>query len=166
MERACTYVHDLLEAVRTFTAFLEYGTPRRGVPTRVEEHLGRDIQAAILSDVDNLTYREIGRELGIPPPRNVDIKGDYSTARMAVNRGRKILERALSEEGGWSKQAEKMKAEATRWKSLSGKEKLRKTLAEQLGIGSPNEDTLVWSIAEAFAGEPGFSEEEIRRDLF
>ena len=85
---------------------------------------------------------------------------------MAVNRGRKILERALSEEGGWSKEAEKMKAEATRWKSLSGKEKLRKALAEQLGIGSPNEDTLVWSIAEAFAGEPGFSEEEIRRDLF
>lgn len=85
---------------------------------------------------------------------------------MAVNRGRKILERALEEKGGWSKEAEKMKAQATRWKSLSGKEKLRKTLAEQLGIGSPNEDTLVRVIAEAFAGEPGFSEEEIRRDLF
>jgi hypothetical protein len=165
MERACTYVDELLGAVRKLTAFLEYGTPS-GLPNRAAEKLDRDIQAAILKDVDDLTYREIGQELGIPPPRNVDIKGDYSTARMAVNRGRKILERALSEEGGWSKEAEKMKAQATRWKSLSGKEKLRKTLAEQLGIGSPNEDTLVRVIAEAFAGEPGFSEEEIRRDLF
>ena len=85
---------------------------------------------------------------------------------MSVNRGRKILERALEEKGGWSKEAEKMKAEATRWKSLSGKEKLRKTLAEHLDIASRNPDAFVWSIAEAFAGEPGFSEEEIRRDLF
>jgi len=166
MERACTYVHGLVEAVRKLTAFLEYGTPS-GLPNRAVETLDRDIQAAILKDVDDLTYREIGRELGIPPPRNVDIKGDYSTARMAVNRGRKILGRALEEKGGWSKQAEEMKAEATRWKSLSGKEKLRKALAEQFGISRRNQDKmLVWSIAEAFAGEPGFSEEEIRRDLF
>jgi len=166
MERACTYVDELLGAVRKLTAFLEYGTPS-GLPNRAVETLDRDIQAAILKDVDDLTYREIGQELGIPPPRNVDIKGDYSTARMAVNRGRKILEKALSKVGGWSKEAEKMKAEATRWKSLSGKEKLRKALAEQFGTSSRNQDKmLVWSIAEAFAGEPGFSEEEIRRDLF
>jgi hypothetical protein len=164
MERACTYVDELLGAVRKLTAFLEYGTPS-GLPNRAAEKLDRDIQAAILKDVDDLTYREIGQELGIPPPRNVDIKGDYSTARMAVNRGRKILEKALGRDG-WSKRAETMKAQAARWNSLSGKEKLRKTLAEQLGIGSPNEDTLVRVIAEAFAGEPGFSEEEIRRDLF
>ncbi|MDQ5827340.1 MAG: hypothetical protein M3441_24535 [Chloroflexota bacterium] len=165
MERACAYFQGLVEAVRKLTAFLEYGTPS-GLPNRAVETLDRDIQAAILKDVDDLTYREIGQELGIPPPRNVDIKGDYSTARMAVNRGRKILERALEEKGGWSKEAEKMKAEATRWKSLSGKEKLRKTLAEHLDIASRNPDAFVWSIAEAFAGEPGFSEEEIRRDLF
>jgi hypothetical protein len=167
MERACTYVHELLEAVRKLTAFLGYGTPS-GLPNRAAEKLDRDIQAAILKDVDDLTYREIGQQLAIPPPRNVDIKGDYSTARMSVNRGRKILERALREEGGWSKEAEKMKVEATRWKSLSGKEKLRKTLAEQLGIRSRNrtQDKFVEAIVEAFAGEPGFSEEEIRRDLF
>jgi hypothetical protein len=165
MERACTYVDELLGAVRKLTAFLEYGTPS-GLPNRAVETLDRDIQAAILKDVEDLTYRDVGQELGIPPPRNVDIKGDYSTARMAVKRGRKILERALREEGGWSKEAEKMKAEAARWKSLSGKEKLRKTLAEQLGVRSRNEEELVRVIAEAFAGEPGFSEEEIRRDLF
>jgi hypothetical protein len=99
MERACVYSHELVEAVRKLTAFLEYGTPS-GLPNRAVEKLDRDIQAAILKDVDDLTYREIGQELGIPPPRNVDIKGDYSTARMSVNRGRKILERALGEQGG------------------------------------------------------------------
>jgi hypothetical protein len=167
MEQLCAYVYGLVEAVRKLTAFLEYGTPS-GLPNRAVETLDRDIQAAILKDVEDLTYREIGQELGIPPPRNVDIKGDYSTARMAVSRGRKYLERALREEGGWSKQAEKMKAEATRWKLLTGKEKLRKTLAEHLRIPSRNrtQDKFVEAIARAFAGEPGFSEEEIRRDLF
>jgi hypothetical protein len=165
MERACDYVHGLVEAVRKLSAFLEYGTPS-GLPNRAVETLDRDIQAAILKDVDDLTYREIGQELGIPPPRNVDIKGDYSTARMAVNRGRKYLERALREKGGWSEQAKEMKAEATRWKLLSGKEKLRKTLAEHFDLLFRNQDNLVRTIAEAFAGEKGFSEEEIRRDLF
>ena len=66
------------------------------------------------------------------------------------------------------KEAEEMKAEATRWKLLSGQEKLRKALAEHLSISRRNrtQDKFVKKIAEAFAGEPGFSEEEIRRDLF
>jgi hypothetical protein len=63
-------------------------------------------------------------------------------------------------------QAKMMKAEATRWKSLSDKEKLRKTLSEQFEISSRNQDKFVRAIARAFVGEPGFSEEEIRRDLF
>jgi hypothetical protein len=95
----------------------------------------------------------------------VHYKGDYPTVRASVKRGREILEKALGTHE-WSKQAETMKAEAARWNSLSDKEKLRETLAGEYGIPSQNHDELVRAIAKASAGEPGFSEEEIRRDLF
>jgi hypothetical protein len=164
MERACTYLHKLLEAVHTFTAFLEYGTPDWG-PNRGAKTPARDVKAAILRDVDGLTYRAIGQELGILPPPDVHHKGDYPTVRASVKRGREILEKTLGRDG-WSKRAETMKAQAAWWNSLSDKEKLRETLAEEYGIPSQNHDELVRAIAKAFAGEPGFSEEEIRRDLF
>src|SRR5829696_898025 len=164
MERACTYLHKLLEAVHTFTAFLEYGTPDWG-PNRGAKTPARDVRAAILRDVDGLTYRVIGQELGILPPPDVHYKGDYPTVRASVKRGREILKKALGRDE-WSKQAETMKAEAARWNSLSDKEKLRETLADEYGIPSQNHDELVRAIAKDSAGEPGFSEEEIRRDLF
>jgi hypothetical protein len=164
MERACTYLHKLLEALNTFTAFLEYGTPDWG-PNRGAKTPARDVRAAILRDVDGLTYRVIGQELGILPPPDVHYKGDYPTVRASVKRGREILEKALGRDE-WSKQVETMKAEAARWNSLSDKEKLRETLAGEYGIPSQNHDELVRAIAKASAGEPGFSEEEIRRDLF
>jgi hypothetical protein len=164
MERACTYLHRLLDAVHTFTAFLEYGTPNWG-PNRGAKTPARDVQATILRDVDGLTYRVIGDELGILPPPDVHYKGDYPTVRASVRRGREILEKALGKDE-WPKQVETMKAEAAWWKSLRNKEKLRETLAEEFGISSHNQDELVRAIAKASAGEPGFSEEEIRRDLF
>jgi hypothetical protein len=164
MERACTYLQKLLEAIHTFTAFLEYGTPDWG-PNRGAKTPTRDVKAAILSDVDGLPHRVIGQELGIWPPPDGHYKGDYPTVRASVKRGREILVKALGTDG-WSKRVETMKAEAARWNSLSDKEKLRETLAEEFGIPSHNQDKLVRAIAKASAGEPGFSEEEIRRDLF
>ena len=164
MERACTYLQKLLEAVHTFTAFLVYGTPDWG-PNRGAKTPARDVKAAILRDVDGLPYRVIGQELDILPPPDVHYKGDYPTVRMSVNRGREILEKALGTDG-WSKQVETMKADVAWWNSLSDKEKLRETLADEYGIPSHNQDVLVRAIAKASAGEPGFSEEEIRRDLF
>jgi hypothetical protein len=124
-------------------------------------------------DVDGLTYREIGEELGIPRPSNADYKGDYPTVRKAVQRGRKILERAFGKEG-WPRQAEAMRADATRWKSLSSKEQFRESLAEELGVSPRDEDALVEAYAESFAplfpGEPAppskEDKEEIRRMLF
>src|SRR5215212_3128937 len=136
MERACTYLHRLSEAVDTFTAFLEYGTPDWG-PNRGAKTPARDVRAAILRDVDGLPYRVIGQELGILPPPDAHYKGDYPTVRTSAKRGRKILEKALGTHG-WSKRVETMKAEAARWNSLSDKEKLRETLADEYGIPSQN----------------------------
>lgn len=110
------YVNVFLDALRKLVSFLEHGVPgRRGpVPTRL---IGRDVKAAVLKDVDGLTYREVACTLCIPVPADFGVKGDHPAVRRMVARGREVLEGALGEEG-WLRQAEAMRAEASRWRSL------------------------------------------------
>ncbi len=86
----------------------------------------------MLRDVDELTYREIGEELGVDPPANFDIKGDHPTVRQMVSRGRIFLERTLSKQG-WNEQVQHMKNEAVSWHSLGAVEKKAKHLFEHWG---------------------------------
>jgi hypothetical protein len=114
---ACARINEFLDALKKLVTFLEYGTPdgRAKPATRAAD---RDVKAAVLRDVDGLTYREIGEELDVPQPKDFEIKGDYPRVRQMVNRGRKILVLALGEDG-WRRHIEAMKAEAKRWNSLS-----------------------------------------------
>jgi hypothetical protein len=102
----------------------------------------RDVRAAILRDVEDLTYREIGERLGIPlpaEPMDEDLpddpealedlqkdlerrKGEHQTVRKMVERGRRILEDAFGREG-WQQRVQIMKAEKERWWSLSPEER-------------------------------------------
>lgn len=113
-------------------AFVEYGVPGRG-PVPVARSIARDTKAAVLKDVEGLTYREIGEKIGVSPPGDVSIKGDYSTVRKMVGRGRRFLGVGLGEEG-WHGQAEAMKAKAERRSSLSEVECEAEDVAESLGI--------------------------------
>lgn len=108
----CCYINEFLESHRRLLAFLEHGTPGRGgiAATRVA---GRAVRAAVLKDAFGLTHRQIGEELGIPAPRDFDLKGDHPTVRKMVGQGREILERALGKEG-WRKKASAMSAEIER----------------------------------------------------
>jgi hypothetical protein len=114
---ACARTNEFLDALRKLMSFLEYGTSdgRAKPATRAAD---RDVKAAVLRDVDGLTYREIGEELGIPRPKDLEIKGDYPRVRQMVIRGRKILVLALGKDG-WRKHIEAMRTEAKRWNSLS-----------------------------------------------
>jgi hypothetical protein len=110
---------------------------RRGpAPTRL---VRRDVKAAVLKDVDGLTYREVAEELGVPLPVDFLVKGDHPAVRRMVIRGRMVLESALGEEG-WLSQIEAMKAEAARWRSLS--EVRREAEAEAEALGIPYEEAL------------------------
>jgi hypothetical protein len=132
IERTCAYVNELLEALRKFMAFLEYGVP--GLPLRsVAKDANRDVKAAVLRDVDGLTYRRIGEELNVPLPEDFNDKGDHPAVRQTVMRGRSMLERALGKEG-WQEHIETMKIEAKRRRSLSLVERNAEDMVERWGI--------------------------------
>lgn len=121
IERLCTYINEFLEALRKLTAFLEYGDPGRELreATRQTE---RDVRAAVLKDVDGLTYMKIAEELGEAIPEKYKRKGDHRTVREMVSRGRNVLRRAMGDDG-WPAQARMMREEAERWQSLSEEER-------------------------------------------
>ncbi|MGH3086316.1 MAG: hypothetical protein ACRDSJ_03220, partial [Rubrobacteraceae bacterium] len=128
----CVHINEFIEVLRKLMAFVEYGVPgRRSVPA--VKSIARDIKAAILKDVDGLTYREIGEKLSVPPPADFGHKGDYSTVRKMVARGRNVFQIGLGEEG-WQGQIAAMQAESNRRHSLSDPERDAEDLSEVLNI--------------------------------
>jgi hypothetical protein len=101
---ACAYVNRLLEALRKLVTFLELGEMNFRGPAALKV-AGRDVQAAVLRDVDGLTNREIGERLGVPLPTDFRIKADHPTVCKMVGRGRRALKAALGEDG-WKGQGE------------------------------------------------------------
>jgi hypothetical protein len=85
------------------------------------------VRAAVLHDVEGMSYTNVGERLKVPLPPDFEIKGEHQTVRKMVGRGRSILETAFGEEG-WRKRIEDMKAEKKRWDSLSPEER-RKEVA-------------------------------------
>ncbi len=138
VERTCHHINEFLEALRRLTAFLEFGVPGKHLKEATED-ADRDVKAAVLHDVDGMTHREIGEELGVPLPDDYNVKGDHPTVRQMVKRGRKIIVGALGEEC-WRRHIRAMKEDAERWRSLSEAEQEAEELAEHLGI--PYEEAL------------------------
>ncbi|MEJ7872055.1 MAG: hypothetical protein WKF67_07325, partial [Rubrobacteraceae bacterium] len=97
----CAHINGLLETLRKLATFLEHGRPGRRGPTATRV-TARDVAAAVLKDVDGLTYKEIGKEFGMLFPADFGHKGDHSAVRKMVVRGRKVLEQALGAEGWWT----------------------------------------------------------------
>lgn len=105
----------------------------------VARSIARDVKAAVLKDVEGLTYHEIGKRLGVPPPADFSYKGDHPTVRKSVGRGRKAFEIGLGKEG-WLTHVEAMKEESKRRCGISEVEREAEDAAEALGIS--HEDAL------------------------
>ena len=135
---ACAHLNEFLQALKKFMAFVEYGVPGRGaVP--VARSVARDVKAAILKDVEGLTYKQIGERLGVPPPADFSYKGDHAAVRKMVGRGRTFFRTGLGDEG-YASHVEAMKEEASRRHSMSEVEREAEDLAEAFAI--PYEDAL------------------------
>jgi hypothetical protein len=129
---ACSHTNEFLDTLKKLMNFLEYGSPdgRTRVATRDAD---TDVKAAVLRDVDELTYRKIGEELELPRPKDFEVKGDYARVRQMVSRGRKIIFLAIGKDG-WRRHIEAMRAEAKRWNSLTAVEQDAEVTAEALGM--------------------------------
>ena len=144
LRKAHNYIKDYLESLQKLQAFLEYGIPNRKLMPAVKEPK-RDVQGAILYDVEGLNYRQIGERLKIPLPPDSDIKGEHQTVRKMVERGRRILEEGFGEEG-WRKRAETMKAQKAWWWSLSPEEREKEMDIEKTALwrNIPIEEARRW----------------------
>lgn len=128
LEKTCRYINDFLESLRKLRAFLEYGAPSRKLTPAIKEPR-QAVKAAVLRDVDGLSYREIGERLRISLHPNYKVKGEHQTVRKIVGRGKEMLESAFGEEG-WRDMVKVMKAEKARWCSLSSQARHREVDTE------------------------------------
>jgi hypothetical protein len=126
------YVNDFLRSLRNLQGFLEYGEPNRRLTPAIKQPQ-RDVRAAVLRDVDGLSYREIGERLDVPTPPNFEIKREHQTVRKMVENGRLVLEGAFGAEG-WQDRAKAMKAEKAWWQSLSSTDKRKERDLEGIAL--------------------------------
>lgn len=124
----CERMNRTVAAIRQLTGFLEYGAPYRDQRPAIENP-HRDVEAAVMRDVEKATYRKIAARLRIEVSEKARHIGDYSTVSKAVARGRDILARAFGEDG-WEKAAAEMRSEHLRRDALSELEKYVEDLAE------------------------------------
>jgi len=124
----CERINKTIAAVRQLSGFLEYGTPNRDQRTAVEDP-HRDVEVAVLRDVERASYRKIAARLRIKISEKASYVGDYSTVVKMAIRGRDMLERAFGSDG-WAKRAAEMRAESVRRSALSEREKYVEDLAE------------------------------------
>jgi hypothetical protein len=132
-----SHVNRSLEAQRDLAAFLEYGTPQRGLPKRVVEQARAQVRAAVLADVEGLSHRDIAVELGVDIPERYGENMKIPAVQRMVEAGRDILDNALGE-GEWSNRAEWMKWEAEHYLSLDERGRMIEDLARWHGW-SPEE---------------------------
>jgi len=137
----CSRVNEVLESLRKLVGFLEHGIPERDLRPKLEK-AARDVRAAELRDIEGLSNRQIGEQLGITPPPSDEIRRTNSTAGAAADRGRALVVGALTEEG-WQQLIKIKKAERDGFLALSEEERSVVQLAEHLGIPVENARNLI-----------------------
>jgi transposase len=161
IEETSEKMNEFLGSLRRLQDFLSYGIPNRKLTPSIKEPQ-RDVDAAVLRDVDGLTHREIGKRLDVPLSSGSQYQqSGHQTVRRAIERGRRILEAAFGKEG-WQRQAQAMKTEKAQRQSLSEEEQHVEWLAETLALylDVPLQELLT-PVREGV--KEGFKEREPRR---
>jgi hypothetical protein len=137
IKRTCHLINENRATLRRLLDFVEYGTPGKKLVNPLE-NAGRDVRAAVLSDVEGISHTEIGEELGIARTENDLVKGGHARVLKMVKRGRSILEKAWGREG-WQEQVLCLQAERDRWK--------------QSGSTAPEARPPIFRVAERLEGK-------------
>jgi len=141
LKDGCRRANEVLASLSKFEGFLEYGVPEKDLRSKLEK-AARYVRAAELRDIEGLSNRQIGEQLGITPPPSDEIRRTNSTAGAAADRGRELVVGALTEEG-WQQLIKMKKAERDGFLALSEEERSVVQLAEHLGIPVENARNLI-----------------------
>jgi hypothetical protein len=113
---------------------LEFGEPGRKLSAPVNDP-DRAVRAAILHDVHDKTWSEVGELLDIKPHPHSDVIGGNRNAENTGKKGREILDQRYRHEGGWAQKSEVMKVRAARLRSHDNvKDEFIELLAQDSGV--------------------------------
>jgi hypothetical protein len=118
--RFVEHANEFLDASRKLAVCLQYGHPHRGLPNTPVRQAARDVRAAELRDIEELTYKEIGSRLDVKPYKHDAYRNDNTPVRtLCVPKGRNILKEALGiDDEGYDEYVKAREAETQRWSSL------------------------------------------------
>jgi hypothetical protein len=135
--RTLERINKVRESVQDLQNFLWYSTPEnhnRAVPPIKDPQ--RDVKAAVLQDVHDLSTLEIGDTLRFKAPSDLDKarKRENAAVRAAAQRGRELLHYYFGAEE-WRQKAERMHDLRARWLELEDqpKKQIYYLLAEHKG---------------------------------
>jgi hypothetical protein len=110
--------NSFLSSLRELTLYVQHGHPYKGLPNTPIKEAARDMRAAELKDIENLSYAEIGRRVDVGQTPSDKSKGDNTRVRTRiVPQGRAYFEKALGEED-YKEYVRSSKAERARRLSL------------------------------------------------
>ena len=99
VKRVLEKVNDYLDALRPLMLCVQHGHPYGGLPNTPVKEAARDMRAAELKNIDELSHVKIGELLGVGQTPSDKSKGDNTWVRTrVVSQGRAYFEKALREE--------------------------------------------------------------------
>jgi hypothetical protein len=169
--RFVEHANEFLDALRKLSDCLQYGHPYRGLPNTPMKQAARDVRAAELRDIDELTYKEIGSRLEVKPYKHdADRNDDTAVRTRCVPNGRNILKKVLGlDDEGYNEYIEAKKAEAQKWSSLPKSRKWAELFAQDAEIPTEklhrimtcNDEDLIDEISRLKDEIPGLDEDQI-----
>jgi hypothetical protein len=115
---------EFMEALRRLALTIQHAEPREGLLRSPIKEADRDVRAAELRDIDELSYVEIGKRLGVSQSKyELDVKpyDNHQVRKHVVPNGRAVLKAAWGQDG-YARYVESSKVEKQRRRTLSKEE--------------------------------------------
>jgi len=117
-------INQVRESVRDLQNYLWYSKPNKNKAVAPIKDPQRDVRAAVLQDIFDLSTLRIGEVLGFNAPSDLDMlrKHENAAVRAAAQRGRELLRYYFGVDG-WRQKVERVRAHRARWHELEDQPK-------------------------------------------
>jgi hypothetical protein len=117
-------LNQVRESVEDLQSYLWYSSPHKNRAVAPIKDPQRDVRAAILQDIFDLSTLRIGEILGFKAPSDLDKvrKHENAAVRTAAQRGRELLHYHFGADG-WRQKVERVRALRARWCAIEDQPK-------------------------------------------